>query len=124
AFHVVQVIRHLHAAGGAIVVVTLQSELVVRRSRGIEAKSPAAFAPRVAGRLAVDEVLMVAVEIGAVDPEINVGPQRSTVTDRAKIAQLAAAAAVHVPALRVLRAFGNDIDDAIDRVRAPKRAAR
>src|SRR3984893_1529296 len=104
----------------AVVVVALHGESVLRRESRIDSKARPALPPRVRFRVAIGQHFVAAVEILAVDAEMRVRLERTAIACSRKFMRFGSAARLGIQALRVRGALGDDVDDAIDRVRAPE----
>src|SRR6185312_14047024 len=90
----------------------------------VEAKTRPALPPGIRRRISVRQNFGTAIEVLSINSKLSVRTQRPADACAGGIPQLRAAAGLRVNPLRVLGALGNDVDDAVDRVRAPQRAAR
>src|ERR1700730_9369307 len=108
----------------AVVVVALKGESILRRESRIDSKARPALSPRVRFPVSIGQHFVAAVEILAVDAEMRVPVQRTAVACTRKFMWFRSAPRLGVQSLRVRGALGDDVDDTIDRVRAPQRASR
>jgi len=83
-----------------------------------------AGSPRIRGVFPIGEDFIATIEILSIDPKINVGAQRAAVARADKILQPGSSACFRVNTLRVFGVLARNIDDAIDRIGAPKCATR
>ncbi len=97
--------------------------MVLRGALGVEAKAALAAIPAVRERHAVGGDFAVAVEVFRVNPEINIGGERSAVADAGEVMPLRAAACLEVKPLGIAAVLGGDVDHAVDGVGPPKGAA-
>jgi hypothetical protein len=103
--------------------VSLERHRVLRIGLPVGAKAEMAQLPAVAGR-GGRTVLAGPIEALGEDPEPEPLRGLLAVADGAEAALRGAAASFEVGALGVLRALADDVDDAVDRVRAPERCPR
>ncbi len=80
--------------------------------------------PGVRFGIATGQDFVASIDVLPVDAELSARSQRSAVAHAGKTLRLRAASGLRVKSLRVCGALGNDVDHAIDRVRAPQRASR
>ena len=102
--------------------VALQREGVRPQRRPVHPKTAARRVPAVV-RTAIRSERVVAREALAINPEERIFAELPAVAEAAKGLLLGAAAAREQTALRVLRRFGDDVDDAVDPVGAPQARA-
>src|SRR5262245_20801758 len=102
--------------------IPLQRERVARRRFGVDAESRLTGAPRVGGVSPVRKDLFMTIEVLAVHTKKRVRPQSGAIAAAHEVRERRASADFCERALRVLRALRDDVDDAVDRVRAPEGA--
>src|SRR6202040_2622227 len=111
-------------AFAAVVEIPVEAECVLWRALRIDAKSALGLVPRVGGGGPVREDFGVAVEIFSVNPKVDAGSERATVTCAAELLELRPSARLHLEPLGRGGVLGDDIDHAIHRVGTPEGAAR
>src|SRR5207302_2767409 len=108
---------------GAVIEIALQGEAVRCRGLRVQAESAAAHVRRIGGVGAGAGDLIGVFRVLAVDTELDIGRRRGAEADARLLPQLLAAAPRDIKTLCVPGGAGNDVDDAIDRVGTPQRAA-
>ena len=121
--HVLSADRDIAAArliAPAVVQIALQGQAIAHRRVPIETKPALSHVPVVRGIQAIGEQRSVASKALSVEPKIRAGAKRAAVAGCSKTLQLCSASAHQRESRSVLRFLSNDVDHAIDRVRAPQ----
>ena len=103
--------------------VTLHGDRVLGRGRPIQTESAPADAPFISGIATIGHSQTIAVTELPINSILRVITELAAIANSGNGPLFIASGQRHQPALGILAIFGNDVNDAVDRVAAPQTAA-